>query len=209
MLTGQEPRRRENVPATKQGLLEGTRAISLAGLVLIYMAASVFGIVCYTLISRPGRDGFIQYLPEFILFIVGCFSAFLGVNLLQTAGLSTAVPRAVINPAEWQVISEEVKGGKEDAVTQYIRLTSLTGLTGFLTKLGLQGLPLATIGLTIFFSLLYLANEQFLDLAKLTLGAFIGSFVQKQVGASQAGGTVQLPSGEKVKVSPSPQPTSV
>jgi hypothetical protein len=97
-----------------------------------------------------------RYIPEVILFIVGCFSAFLGVNLVRTAGLSTTVPKFVINPAEWEVISDEIKEGKEDAITQYIRLTSLTGLTGFFTKLGLQGLPLATIALTIFFSLLFL-----------------------------------------------------
>ena len=50
--------------------------------------------------------------------------------------------------------------------------------------LGLTGLPLATIGLTIFFALMYAysCDNPFMDLAKLTLGAFIGCFVQKQVG---------------------------
>jgi hypothetical protein len=66
---------------------------------------------------------------------------------------------------------------------------------------------LATIGLTIFFSLLSLKSPQFLDLAKLTLGAFIGSFVQKQVGERQGGGVVELPSGEKLKVQSAPPPT--
>jgi hypothetical protein len=47
-----------------------------------------------------------------------------------------------------------------------------------------------------------------MDLAKLTLGAFIGSFVQKQVGERQAaGGVVELPSGEKLKVQSSRPPT--
>ena len=76
--------------------------------------------------------------------------------------------------------------------------------------LGLTGLPLATIGLTIFFALMYAYGglEPFMDLAKLTLGAFIGSFVQKQVGERQAtGGVVELPSGEKLKVQSSRPPT--
>src|SRR4051794_27472114 len=55
------------------------------------------------------------------------------------------------------------------------------------TKLGLTGLPLATISLTIIFSLLATANPgTFLDLAKLTLGAFIGSYVQRNVEIRRA-----------------------
>ena len=40
-----------------------------------------------------------------------------------------------------------------------------------------------------------------MDLAKLTLGAFIGSFVQKQAGT---GGSVKLPGGQTVSVSAPP-----
>jgi hypothetical protein len=187
----------------KQSVFEGTKSVSLAGLLLIYLTAVVFGIICYLLIKRPILQ-ILDVTPEVVLFIVGCFSAFLGVSLVRNAGLSTVAPKAVINPLEWQVISDEVKQGKEEAITQYIRLTSLTGLTGFLTKLGLQGLPLATIGMTIFFSILFLEDAAYLDLAKLTLGAFIGSFVQRQISGPSGGGTVQLPSGERIRVSPTP-----
>ena len=68
-----------------------------------------------------------------------------------------------------------------------MRLSSLRGFTGTFTKLGLSGLPLATIGLTLFFAMLALlpldteSQRSFFDLTKLTLGAFIGSFVQKAV----------------------------
>jgi hypothetical protein len=52
-------------------------------------------------------------------------------------------------------------------------------------------------------------DNPFMDLAKLTLGAFIGCFVQKQVGERQAtGGVIELPSGEKLKVQ-SPRPPTV
>jgi hypothetical protein len=53
--------------------------------------------------------------------------------------------------------------------------------------------------------LLFFANGAFLDLAKLTLGAFIGSFVQKQVGERQVTSqVVELPSGDTFKVKSTP-----
>ena len=63
-------------------------------------------------------------------------------------------------------------------IDQYVRLSSLAKFTGTFTQLGLTGLPLATIALTLFFALLSIFKPDFLDLTKLTLGAFIGSFVQ-------------------------------
>src|SRR3954469_10644826 len=113
---------------------------------------------------------------------IGAFGALLGVGLLRSIGLTRSQPSRVVNSVEWDAICDQVKSGQEEAVTQYIRLTSLTGFTGTFTKLGLTGLPLATIALTIFFSLVSIGYPDFMDLAKLTLGAFIGSFVQKQVG---------------------------
>jgi hypothetical protein len=198
-------------PADDRGsrrlFLLGTDPISLAGLLLIYMSIAIFVVICFLVVEYPRRQGLYDVIPEMLLFVIGCFSAFLGVSLVRTAGLAITEPNVVINPKEWAVISEEVKQGKEDAITQYIRLTSLTGVSGFFTKLGLSGLPLATIGLTIFFSLLLLEAKEYLDLAKLTLGAFIGSFVQKQIGTG--GGTVQLPTGEKLKVSSSGPPPTI
>jgi hypothetical protein len=55
---------------------------------------------------------------------------------------------------------------------------------------------------------MYSTEKDYIDLAKLTLGAFIGSFVQKQVGERQAtGGVVELPSGEKLQVQRGALPT--
>jgi hypothetical protein len=46
---------------------------------------------------------------------------------------------------------------------------------------------LATVGLTLFFSIIAIFHaEAFMDLAKLTLGAFIGSFVQRNVSGERA-----------------------
>jgi hypothetical protein len=92
--------------------------------------------------------------------------------------------------------------GKAEPVDQYVRLRSLSGMSGTFTKLGVTGLPLVTVFLTLLFSLVSLLPiaraENFLDLAKLTLGAFIGSFVQRQVEqrrqeAAQPPGTTMKP----------------
>jgi hypothetical protein len=78
-----------------------------------------------------------------------------------------------------------IKDSNESAVRLYLDLTNTKGITGTFTKMGITGLPLATIFLTCFFAMLGLSDEPnrntFLDLAKLTLGAFIGSFVQRQL----------------------------
>ena len=77
--------------------------------------------------------------------------------------------------------------GKTESIDQYVRLCSLSGFTGTFTKLGLTGLPLTTVALTLIFAALALlptdpeSQKSFFDLTKLMLGAFIGSFVQRQV----------------------------
>lgn len=179
------------------------RLLSWGGLSFVYISALAFlGIGFLLFVNgrfRERADEIGGYYPELIMFVVAAFTALLGVSLLRAAGIAEVAPSPVINNNEWETIKGKVLEGDEQAIGQYVRLRSLTGFTGIFTKLGLQGLPLATIGLTLFFSLMFLRNPEYLDLAKLTLGAFIGSFVQKQVGERQGGGTVQLPSGEKIK----------
>ena len=189
--------------------IRGPAWLALGGIGFIYGSVVVFGVVCYKLLTEQDAAvsapmGLSEYIPELILVSIGVFGAILGVGLLRSVGLAgVQQPNRVINKEEWDALCDQVRAGQEDAVTQYIRLTSLTGFTGTFTKLGLTGLPLATIGLTLFFSILSISYPNFMDLAKLTLGAFIGSFVQKQVGAAQ-GGSVKLPSGETVAVKSTP-----
>ena len=73
---------------------------------------------------------------------------------------------------------------EKEPINQYIRVRSLSGFTGGFTKVGLTGLPLTTVGLTVLFTILALAFysedkifSSVFDLAKLTLGAFIGSYI--------------------------------
>lgn len=188
------------------------RLIYYAALTFIYLACAIFVAATVRLFrTPPGATGLASFYPEMMLCAIAVFAGLVGVSLLRSVGLATVSPGPVINPDEWAILSSEVKDGKEDAISQYIRLRSLSGFTGGFTMLGLTGLPLATIGLTLFFALMYAysGDEPFMDLAKLTLGAFIGSFVQKQVGERQAtGGVVELPSGEKLKVQ-GPRPPSI
>ena len=145
-----------------------------------------------TILQRAGNSSnsaselFVLYLsiyssPFFII-----LSAFvcmgMGYILLGQAG---AIVRTAIPPEDRELL-RSLNSQDEKGVEQYIRLTSLTGLTGFFTKIGITGLPLATIALTLIFGSLALfssgnGSSKFLDFANLTLGAFLGSYVQKQV----------------------------
>lgn len=193
-------------PANQANLVSrGTYILALAGAVFIYGSVAAFGAVAVRLMRETGvgRGALLNsYIPELIIVAIGVFGALLGVMLLRSVGLASAEPNRVINREEWDVIHDKVKAGDEKAIDQYIRLTSLTGFTGAFTKLGLTGLPMATIALTLFFSVLAISYPVFMDLAKLTLGAFIGSFVQKQATGSQ--GSVTLPGGQTVAVRPAP-----
>jgi hypothetical protein len=134
----------------------------------------------------------IAYMPTIIMFLSGIITAIVGSALLNTAG---AAGRDVISKQDYPLLSGLIRAEKEKGIDLYIRLNGLTGLPGFFTKVGISGLPLATIGLTAFFTLFGLlpnANSKLFDLANLTLGAFLGSYVQRQISTSRSVGTEQL-----------------
>jgi energy-converting hydrogenase Eha subunit A len=117
-----------------------------------------------------------------VLLIIGVVTALVGRRILSSsqAAYVRTIPRD-----DFALISQAVIEGKPEPIDQYVRLRSLTGWAGTFTKLGITGLPLVTVFLTLIFSaasLLPIPNANgFMDLAKLTLGAFIGSFVQRSV----------------------------
>jgi hypothetical protein len=132
-----------------------------------------------------------------VLGVVAVTSAIIAYRLVAAGGATATV---VIPPQDYPLLAPLVAEGRADAIDQYVRLSSLAKFTDTFTQLGLTGLPLATIGLTLFFSgLALLRPEEFLDLAKLTLGAFIGSFVQRQVERGPNGAKAgEAPDGEAV-----------
>ena len=124
------------------------------------------------------------YLPHGLLFLTTIASGYIGYKLVVASGAS---PENPIPPGNYGLLAPLIEDGKADSIDQYVRLCSLSGFTGTFTKLGLTGLPLATVVLTLIFAALALlpigpdGQKSFFDLTKLTLGAFIGSFVQRQV----------------------------
>jgi len=134
------------------------------------------------------------YLGPFMMLLVSILASALGFAMIQVSGRAT---RRVINPDDRAVVTQMLLSNNQAGIDNYIRLSSLTGVIGAFTKLGLSGLPLATIALTVIFALMALitlnsdsTSKAMLDLCKLTLGAFIGSYVQKQTAVT---GTGQVP----------------
>jgi hypothetical protein len=113
---------------------------------------------------------------------------------------------------------------RQDEIGQYGALRKLSGVPGFFRNLGIIGLPLATVSITVLFCSLALAcyiinaangrpvvPDSFptavLELSKLTLGAFIGSFVGKAQRALAPDDIVTQPNPPSAG-SPSQQPST-
>jgi hypothetical protein len=127
-----------------------------------------------------------------LLFLVALISSFIGYGLLRRAGAGS---KPVIPIQDSQLISALLMKST-DGISDYIRLSGLTGVMGYFIKIGVSGLPLATILLTVFFTILAIQNgnnKELLDLVRLTLGAFIGSFVQRHIGENPMLGTYPQP----------------
>jgi hypothetical protein len=111
-------------------------------------------------------------------------------------------PGGEINATE-QIVFYLRKAFKNDIRAIVPQLAMSAGAIGTFIKLQITGLPLATICLTILFALLGLLSglqSPFYDLAKLTLGAFIGSYVQRQ------GDTLRVPTPTTPVMPPGGQP---
>ncbi|MER8543835.1 hypothetical protein NKI54_29080 [Mesorhizobium sp. M0663] len=117
---------------------------------------------------------------------------FVGVRIVNS---SSATQKDVIPDKDRKLLEALISDSNEKAIDQYVRLSSLTGGTGLATKLGLTGLPLLTVALTLIFCSLelYKPGTGFMDLTKLTLGAFIGSFVQRVATSQSAGSAGRVP----------------
>ena len=206
MIEQSSERAEENAPNS----MLGDRVITLGGYGLIMTSVLCFGAIAYIKLRASIYGVKVLQFESWIdlvqsetttisLIIIAIVAASLGKSLVTTVRLAGA---RTIPYEDLPLIQQAVIDGKSEPVDQYVRLRSLSGMSGTFTKLGITGLPLTTVLLTLIFSFIALLPiEQaasFLDLAKLTLGAFIGSFVQRQVEqrrqeSSQAPGTMQRP----------------
>jgi len=125
-----------------------------------------------------------EYSGPVVLLVAAVLGIVLGRSIMGKAIDATA---DIIPKADRETLHPLIADGNEKGINQYIRLASLTGVSGFFTKLGFTGMPLVTAILGVLLILLAMIETddkmapQLLDLAKLVIGAFIGSFVQKKV----------------------------
>lgn len=169
------------------------RIVAMTGYALLIGCVSLLGFLAW-MVSQAEPVGsmtsdqdmatwIIQQYGYPILILIGAgIVGYLGMKLLGAAG--ERIP-TVIPPQDYDLLAELIKDEKKDAIGLYVILSSLSGSTGTFRKIGFSGLPLATAILTLIFSILSFFEMEFLELAKLTLGAFIGSFVQKGTNAPE------------------------
>jgi hypothetical protein len=129
-----------------------------------------------------------NYTDKAIACVFVIFFSLIGLQLLGAAGRPT--PRA-IPPEDRKLLEPLVRDANKEAINQYVILSSLSGFTGNFQKIGFSGLPLATAALTLLFCGLAFAKPEFIEFAKLTLGAFIGSFVQRSADTERLRDTVR------------------
>jgi hypothetical protein len=193
--------------------------IQTAGIIFTLAAAVAFFYGIFSLIAsgtqpRVGASGpvdvwreiVIPYFGVILIVSIGLLCALFAVRLFSKAGSLTS---QVIRPEDRSLLEPLISAPKKDAIGEYIRLASLSGFSGTFTKLGFTGLPLATVTLTLLLLAitLFLSDDELrkgvFDMAKLTLGAFLGSFVQRNIEQEKlVAGTATLP-GQPI--APNPQ----
>jgi hypothetical protein len=170
------------------------RILTYSGYAFVLVSVFCFGMIAYLKVHQSLGGQLLPHPPTWIdlaeqecgaisLLVIAVVAAMLGKGLLVSAQMASA---ATIPFEDLHLVQQAVLDGKAEPIDQYVRLRALTGISGNFTKLGVTGLPLTTVFLTLVFCVISLlpstANSSaFLDLAKLTLGAFIGSFVQGRV----------------------------
>jgi hypothetical protein len=181
------------IPKQRETLIAITlSALLLVDLGLIYV---LYDRLSYAL-DTPASVG----IAVGVLIVISIIS----LTVIRVAVSRYKSPVRTIPPEDRALLEELIRSENTKAVELYVRLSSLGGPTGTATKLGLTGLPLATIALTIFFAIIALFSAPFLDLAKLTLGAFIGSFVQRSGEALERAVRATTPSTTLTRSSPQP-----
>jgi len=178
----------ENKKAKEKNLAYLTRLMAAGGYVLLGVTAALVMFIAIKYyeggreLIEMGSDQstfsfLIQHYTLEVFVLVGALiTGNIGLRLLFGANPNSA---EVIPSKDRELLEPLIKSSDKDAINQYVILSSLSGFTGTFQKIGFSGLPLATVTLTLIFSLLSFFNTDFMELAKLTLGAFIGSFVQK------------------------------
>lgn len=175
-------------------ILRNLRLMAATGYIMLTLSPFLFAVPLFQSLTTekkipapPDKEGifvwFMQYYDvQLFSFLGALFIALIGLRLLGVAGKSA--PRVIPNE-DRELLEPLVRDANKEAISQYVILSSLNGFTGTFQQIGFSGLPLATVTLTIFFCILSFFRPDFIEFAKLTLGAFIGSFVQRGTEASK------------------------
>ena len=194
----QEDRSKPALPRQRQR--EPDRFLMVAGYAFVLVSVCCFAVIAWLKLQQSLGGKLLQHSQTWFdmaerengpisLLLIAVFAAMLGKGLLQSAQMESAT---TIPYDDLELVRQAVLEGKPEPIDQYVRLRALSGMAGNFTKLGLTGLPLTTVLLTLIFCVISLLSmngtaSAFLDLAKLTLGAFIGSFVQGRVDQRRSG----------------------
>jgi hypothetical protein len=186
-------------------------AIQAAGIIFSLAAAIAFFYGIFSLIASSSqrevlqrgtgsvdvwRDVLLPYFGVLVVIFVGIACAFFALRLFSKAGSLTS---QVIRPEDRRLLEPLICEPKREAISEYIRLASLSGFSGTFTKLGFTGLPLATVVLTLLLLGISVSpvdeetRKGVFDMAKLTLGAFLGSFVQRNIEQERLGRGPEAP----------------
>lgn len=175
---------------TTQSLIQ-TAALGFAFVSAVAMLYAVYKIIRSTAVLNPIEPGE-QFWQKLIganieviaIVVIAILSALFALRLFSKAGSLTS---QVIREQDRDLLEPLISAANKDAINEYIRLASLSGFTGTFQYLGFTGLPLATVALTLILLIISLwlpdgdLKKGVFDMAKLTLGAFLGSFVQRNV----------------------------
>jgi hypothetical protein len=178
----------------------GQRALHFGASCFFILSAAWFLIPIVSIV-RGRLDLYLLYISG----SAGALTALIGFGLVRAGRFKAPPPSVVVIPPQDEKYLGPWLQRSPDPIGDYTRLAGLVGGTGVFRKLEFSGMPLATISMTLVLCLFSLITpavgrfvkvpEQlamgFFDLAKLTLGAFIGSFVTKtssrEAEASRAG----------------------
>jgi hypothetical protein len=172
--TGTPPAGKTSPNTEKEGFYTTFTVIFFGSAVIIITAAALLLIFFKAVMS-------VSSPAILILLIAGGLSAVAGFLCLDASNPSAP---ELMPPHDRRDLIEEISKGNTAAIELYLRLRNIRGVAGFFQKLGLSGLPIATIFVTLVFTILAVntagkTSETLFDLAKLTIGAFIGSFVTR------------------------------
>jgi hypothetical protein len=169
--------------------------IQTAGIVFAFVAAAAFLYAILKIIKSDGGKNIqigenfwqtliVAHFEIIAIVLIGVLVAFIALRLFSKAGSLTS---EVIRERDRSLLTPLIASANKEAIGEYIRLASLSGFTGTFQYLGFTGLPLATVGLTLILLAISLwvdddeLKKGVFDMAKLTLGAFLGSFVQRNL----------------------------